>query len=148
MDRLARNLDDLRRIVQGLTERAEPIEFIRDEFGIHWRGLLDGQPDAVGNGSLRGNRVCLDPRASARRDCVAQAAWAYRGRKKSLSDEHIADLKCRVAAGEQKTLVARDLGSAAEPCISTAGRLTMPRRSILSATERESPLALPDPKTI
>ena len=41
MDRLARNLDDLRRSVRQ--RRAE----------VHRRGLTDGQSDAVGHGSLR-----------------------------------------------------------------------------------------------
>ncbi|MGR6776117.1 helix-turn-helix domain-containing protein [Sphaerotilus sulfidivorans] len=44
----------------------------------------------------------------------AIALGAYRGRKKSLNSEQIAELKRRVAAGDQKTLVARDFGISRE----------------------------------
>jgi DNA-binding phage protein len=39
---------------------------------------------------------------------------AVRGRKKSLNDEQIVELKRRVAAGEQKALIARDFGISRE----------------------------------
>ncbi|OWW14103.1 hypothetical protein BUE65_20685 [Klebsiella variicola] len=45
---------------------------------------------------------------------LAKQRGAYRGRKKSLNSEQIAELKRRVAAGEQKTLVARDFGISRE----------------------------------
>nr|AZQ23554.1 Mobile element protein [Escherichia coli] len=54
MDRLARNLDDLRRLVQKLTQRGVRIEFLKGH-GVHWRGLADGQPDAVGDGAFAGS---------------------------------------------------------------------------------------------
>lgn len=39
MDRLARNLDDLRRLVQGLTQRGVRIEFVKEHltFTRRWR---------------------------------------------------------------------------------------------------------------
>ena len=61
MDRLARNLDDLRRLVQTLTQRG-----------------------------------------------------VYRGRKRSLSDADIAEVRRRVAAGDKKAQVARDFGISRE----------------------------------
>lgn len=45
---------------------------------------------------------------------LAKQRGAYRGRKKSLNDEQVAMLKQRVGAGEQKALVARDLGISRE----------------------------------
>jgi DNA invertase Pin-like site-specific DNA recombinase len=46
---------------------------------------------------------------------LAKQRGAYRGRKKSLnSEQQIAELKRRVAAGDQKTLVARDFGISRE----------------------------------
>lgn len=45
---------------------------------------------------------------------LAKQRGAYRGRKKSLNSEQIAELKRRVAAGDQKTLVARDFGISRE----------------------------------
>ena len=45
---------------------------------------------------------------------LAKQRGAYRGRKKSLNSEQIAKLKQRVAAGDQKTLVAHDFGISRE----------------------------------
>ena len=73
MDRLARNLDDLRRIVQTLIRE-------RQREGI----------------------------------ALAKQRGAYRGRKKSLSSERIAELRQRVEAGEQKTKLAREFGISRE----------------------------------
>jgi DNA invertase Pin-like site-specific DNA recombinase len=41
---------------------------------------------------------------------IARQRGAYRGRKRSLSDEKLAELHRRVAAGERKAVIARDLG--------------------------------------
>jgi DNA invertase Pin-like site-specific DNA recombinase len=46
---------------------------------------------------------------------IAKQRGAYRGRKKSLSDDKVAELERRVADGEQKATIARDLGISREP---------------------------------
>lgn len=45
---------------------------------------------------------------------VAKQRGAYRGRKKSLSDDKVAEFKQRVSADEQKAGIARDLGISRE----------------------------------
>lgn len=45
---------------------------------------------------------------------IAKQRGAYRGRKKSLSDHKVAELERRVADGEQKATIARDLGISRE----------------------------------
>ena len=45
---------------------------------------------------------------------LAKKRGAYRGRKKSPSNEQEAELKSRVAAGQPKTQVARDFGISRE----------------------------------
>jgi DNA invertase Pin-like site-specific DNA recombinase len=52
MDRLARNLDDVRRIVRTLTRRGVRVEFVKEH--LYWRRLADGQSDAVSHGGFRG----------------------------------------------------------------------------------------------
>jgi DNA invertase Pin-like site-specific DNA recombinase len=52
MDRLARNLDDLRRIVQTLTRRNVRIEFLKEHLTFTGGGFTDGQLDAVGDGCV------------------------------------------------------------------------------------------------
>ena len=107
-------LDDLRRLVQGLTQRGVRIEFLKEHLTFTGEDFADGEPDAVGNGRVRRVRTRLDPRAAARGHRARQAARAYRGRKKSLSSERIAELRQRVEAGEQKRPLAREFGISRE----------------------------------
>lgn len=43
---------------------------------------------------------------------IARQRGVYRGQKRSLSDEMVAELHRRVAAGDRKAAIARDCGSA------------------------------------
>ena len=110
MDRLARNLDDLRRTVQALTARGVRIEFVQE--GLTFTG--EDSPMATLMLSVMGafaefERALLRER---QREGIALAKQrgAYRGRKRALSGEQVADLKRRVAAGEPKARVAREFG--------------------------------------
>ncbi len=58
-------------------------------------------------------RALIRERA-ARGNRAGQAARCLPGTKKSLNSEQIAESKRRVAAGDQKTLVARDFGISRE----------------------------------
>ncbi|HAL9999269.1 TPA: recombinase family protein [Escherichia coli] len=95
MDRLARNLDDLRRIVQTLTQRGVHIEFVKEHLSF------------TGEDSPMANLIRERQREGI---ALAKQRGAYRGRKKSLSSERIAELRQRVEAGEQKTKLAREFG--------------------------------------
>jgi DNA invertase Pin-like site-specific DNA recombinase len=114
MDRLARNLDDLRRIVQNLTRRGVRIEFVKE--GLTFTG--DDSPMANLMLSVMGafaefERALLRER---QREGIALAKQrgAYRGRKRSLNMKQIGEVKRRIAAGEQKARVARDMGISRE----------------------------------
>jgi hypothetical protein len=73
MDRLARNLDDLRRIVLGLTERGIPYRLCEGKPDLHRRGFAHVEFDAERHGGLRSVRERADPRAPARGDCDRKA---------------------------------------------------------------------------
>lgn len=114
MDRLARNLDDLRKIVKTQTKRGVRIEFIKE--GLTFSG--DDSPMAQLLLSVTGafaefERSLLKERQREGIE-LAKKRGAYRGRKRSLSDEQIVILKSRVKAGEKKTAIARDLGISRE----------------------------------
>jgi DNA invertase Pin-like site-specific DNA recombinase len=114
MDRLARNLDDLRRIVQGLTRRGIRIEFVKE--GLSFTG--DDSPMANLMLSVMGafaefERSLIRER-QAEGIALAKTRGAYRGRKKSLTPERIDDLRRRVAAGEKKLSLAKDFGISRE----------------------------------
>ena len=114
MDRLARNLDDLRRIVQTLTLRGVHIEFIKE----HLCFTCEDSPMANLMLSVMGafaefERALIHER---QREGIALAKQrgAYKGRRKSLNSEQIIELKRRVATGEQKTQLAREFGISRE----------------------------------
>ncbi len=81
MDRLARNLDDLRRIVQGLTQRGVRMEFVKE--GLAFTG--DDSPMAnlmlSVMGAFCGVRARTDPRTPARGNRAGQAARCLPGTK-------------------------------------------------------------------
>jgi len=114
MDRLARNLDDLRRVVQGLTTRGVRIEFVKE--GLTFTG--EDSPMANLMLSVMGAFAEFERALLRERQregiTLAKQRGAYRGRKRSLNAEQIAELKRRIAAGEQKAQVARDFGVSRE----------------------------------
>src|SRR5713101_7669661 len=65
MDRLARNLDDLRRIVLGLTERGIHIVFVKEKPDLHRRGLAHVEFAAQFHGGVCSVRKRTEPRAPA-----------------------------------------------------------------------------------
>jgi DNA invertase Pin-like site-specific DNA recombinase len=110
MDRLARNLDDLRRIVQTLTSRGVRIEFVKE----HLSFTGEDSPMASLMLSVMGafaefERALINER---QREGIALAKQrgAYKGRKKALSTASVAQLRQRIARGMSKAQVARELG--------------------------------------
>ncbi|ALY00172.1 recombinase family protein [Acinetobacter baumannii] len=107
MDRLARNLDDLRRIVQTLTQRGVHIEFVKEHLSF------TGEDSPMANlmlsvmGAFAEFERALIRERQREGIALAKQRGAYRGRKKSLSSERIAELRQRVEAGEQKGTVAK-----------------------------------------
>ena len=114
MDRLARNLDDLRRLVQELTQRGIRIEFVKENL------TFTGEDSPMANfllsvmGAFAEFERALIRERQREGITLAQQRGAYRGRKRTLSDADIAIVKSRVIAGEQKTQIARDFGISRE----------------------------------
>lgn len=107
MDRLARNLDDLRRIVQTLNQRGVCIEFAKE--GLRFTG--EDSPMAQLMLSIMGAFAEFERSLIHERQregiALAKKRGAYRGRKRSLSDKDIFEIQRRVASGEKKAQVAR-----------------------------------------
>ncbi len=114
MDRLARNLDDLRRIVQSLTQRGVCVEFIKEHL------TFTGEDSAMATlmlsvmGAFAEFERALIRERQREGIALAKQRGVYRGRTKSLSDKSIAELRRRIAAGDKKAQVARDLGISRE----------------------------------
>ncbi|MCL7463383.1 recombinase family protein [Pseudomonas sp. NW5] len=110
MDRLARNLDDLRRLVQQLTGRGVRIEFVKE--GLTFTG--EDSPMANLLLSVMGAFAEFERELIRERQregiALAKQRGAYRGRKKALSDTRIAELRRRAEAREPKAALAREFG--------------------------------------
>ena len=114
MDRLARNLYDLRKIVQELTGRGTRIQFVKENL------TFTGEDSPMANlmlsvmGAFAEFERALIRERQREGIALAKERGAYRGRKRSLSDRDIAEVRRRVAAGEKKARVARDYGISRE----------------------------------
>jgi DNA invertase Pin-like site-specific DNA recombinase len=114
MDRLARNLDDLRRVVQGLTNRGVRIEFLKEHL------TFTGEDSPMANLMLSVMGAFAEFERALIRERqregieLAKQRGAYRGRKRSLDQGQIAEMKRRIEAGEAKAKVARDFGISRE----------------------------------
>ena len=114
MDRLARSLDDLRRLVQKLTRRGVRIEFVKECL------TFTGEDSPMANlmlsvmGAFAEFERALIRERQREGIALAKQRGAYRGRKKALSPERAAELLQRVKAGEQKAKLAREFGISRE----------------------------------
>jgi DNA invertase Pin-like site-specific DNA recombinase len=114
MDRLARNLDDLRQIVRTLTGRGIKIQFKKENL------TFTGDDSPMANlllsvmGAFAEFERALIKERQLEGIAIAKQRGAYKGRKPVLKATQIADLKARVATGEKKTKIARDFGISRE----------------------------------
>ncbi|MFC3909719.1 recombinase family protein [Legionella dresdenensis] len=114
MDRLARNLIDLRNLVNDLTAKDVSVEFIKENLTFS----SDNSPMAILLLSVMGafaefERALLKERQREGIE-LAKKRGAYPGRKKILSDEQVQVLKDKIASGAKKAHVASELGISRE----------------------------------
>ncbi|RNL59208.1 recombinase family protein [Arthrobacter oryzae] len=114
MDRLARNLDDLRSLVQALTRKGVRVEFVKEQL------VFTGEESPLANlmlsvmGAFAEFERALIGERQREGITLAKARGAYRGRKKALSAERARELRVRAGAGEQKTGLALEFGISRE----------------------------------
>lgn len=110
MDRLARNLEDLRGIVRDLTGRGVRVEFVKES--LTFTG--EDSPMNVLLLSMLGAVAEFERSMILERQregiAVAKAQGKYKGRKAALTDEQANELRARRAAGESVAALARDYG--------------------------------------
>lgn len=114
MDRLARNLDDLRSIVRSLTGRGVCVRFVKEQL------TFTGDDTAMATLLLSVMGAFAEFERALIRErqrvgiALAKTRGVYRGRKKSLTHEQVSLLKNRVAAGESKAMLAREFAISRE----------------------------------
>lgn len=114
LDRLCRNLDDLRRIVTDLTGRGVQVQFMKE--GL----LFTGEDSAMSKlllsvmGAFAEFERALLKERQREGIAIAKRAGVYRGRKPSLTPERVQELRARVASGAKKAAIAREFGISRE----------------------------------
>ena len=114
MDRLARNLDDLRALVQGLTRKGVRVEFVKKSL------VFTGEDSPMANlmlsvmGAFAEFERSLSGNAKRKASPWPSSAAPYKGRKKTLTPERAAELVQRAGSGVPKSLLAHDYGISRE----------------------------------
>lgn len=110
MDRLARNLDDLRHLVQRFTKAGVRVEFVKEV--LTFTG--EDSPMAILLLSVMGAFAEFERALIRERQregiALAKKRGAYKGRKPKLTKDQIEQLKERVANREKIAAIARDMG--------------------------------------
>lgn len=114
MDRLARNLDNLRSLVKELTTKGARVQFIKE--GLTFSG--DDSPIAQLLLSVMGafaefERSLIKERKREGID-LAKKRGVYRGRKKTLDAQGIEKIKQLASEGQNKTHLAKQFGISRE----------------------------------
>jgi len=111
MDRLARNLDDLRKLVKTLTSKGVSIRFIKE--GLTFNNDEDSPMSnlllSVMGAFAEFERSLINERQREGIE-LAKKKGIYKGRKRSLTDEQIDDLIQRAKAGDNKSELAKEFG--------------------------------------
>ena len=108
MDRLARSLDDLRRIVRNLTDRRVHVQFVKE--GL----VFTGEDKPMSNLLLSMLGAVAEFERSMIRERqregieLAKKRGVYKGRKPSLTAAQVAEIRKRVKAGEKKARLAAE----------------------------------------
>lgn len=113
-DRLARNVDDLRRIVQEQTRRGVKLEFIKENltFTGHDSPMADLLMSVLGAVAQFERDLIRERQREG--ILLARQRGGYRGRKRALTPEKIAELWQRVMNGERKIALAAEYGISRE----------------------------------
>lgn len=114
MDRLARNLDDLRSVVQTLTGKGARVEFAKE--GL----VFTGEDSPMANlmlsvmGAFAEFERSLIKERQREGIALAKARGVYKGRKRALGPEQVLEMTARAVAGVPKAQLAREYGLSRE----------------------------------
>lgn len=114
MDRLARNLDDLRRLVRQLNEKGVIVQFHKE--ALTFTGEATPMANLLLNmlGAVAEFERSLILERQREGIAIAKAAGKYRGGKPKLNPDQVVALKARVATGVPKAKVAREFSISRE----------------------------------
>lgn len=114
LDRLARNLEDLRHLVRTMTGKGVRVEFVKESLTFTGESSPMAQLLLNVMGSFAEFERSLIRERQREGVALAKAKGAYKGRKRALDDAAVALLKQRVGDGAKKAALARELGVSRE----------------------------------
>ena len=109
MDRLARNLDDLRKIVFSLTEKHVNVQFLKENL------TFTGEDSPMSNLLLSMMGAFAEFERSIIRErqlegiALAKKKGLYKGRRSTLDEEKLEEIDQLIESGEKKSEIARQL---------------------------------------
>ena len=121
MDRLARNVMDLKTMVTELTGRGVHVQFIKENL------TFTGEDSPMSNlllnllGSVAEFERSMISERQKEGIALAKKAGVYKGRKAALSLDQVLDIRKRMGAGEQKSKLAVEFGVSRQTLYSAIG---------------------------
>jgi len=111
MDRLARNTEDLLRIVRTLNEQHISVQFIKENLTFTW-DKSDPYADLLLTllGAVAQFERGLIRERQREGIAIAKRNGVYKGRKPNLTPERVASLKLLAATAKNKSALAREFG--------------------------------------
>lgn len=111
IDRLARNLGDLLKLVEEVTAKGASLKFIREALEFS-KGKADPMAELLLH--LLGAFAAFERSLIRERQLagiqLAKQSKKYKGSKPKLTPEQVKELKARAAAGESRTKLAKEFG--------------------------------------
>lgn len=116
MDRLARNLDDLRSIVKGLTDKGVAVQFIKESMTFTGQDSPMSQLMLSVMGAFAEFERSLIKERQREGINIAKTKGVYAGRKNALSADKVAEIVAKDKAnnGKDRSALAREYGVARE----------------------------------
>ena len=111
IDRLARSLVDLRSIIDQITAKGASVHFIKEHLTFSKDSTDPRATLMLGIlGSFAEFERAIIRERQAEGIALAKKAGKYKGRKRAISPDDLEKARQRVAAGESKVAIAKDLG--------------------------------------
>ncbi|RUP35184.1 MAG: recombinase family protein [Curvibacter sp.] len=129
MDRLARNLDDLRKLVDGLTARGVSVRFHKEQ--LTFAPVRDGDDPAQASmarlmlsimGAVAEFERSMIKERQREGIAIAKAAGKFKGRKPALTPEQAAEVRAKAAQGAKRTALAKEYGISRETLYAYLGQ--------------------------
>jgi DNA invertase Pin-like site-specific DNA recombinase len=114
LDRLARNLEDLRALVRTITGKGARVQFIKESLTFTAEASPMSQLIMNVMGAFAEFERALIRERQREGIALAKAKGVYRGRKRALTAEQILEIRKRVSEGAKKAALARELGVSRE----------------------------------